>query len=144
MQILCWLCGAQGIHVKCGDLPLTTDTVKWKCKECLDTIKKMPKRTKHNFHKVQRRKPTYRISLNKAMANTRITVGNENTAGTSNGLTRVAFNMEDKGFCASFNLCPKVIRLRPIIRFFTDLKIGFSFYYMRISELVLCTCDERN
>ena len=103
------MCGAQGIHVKCGDLPLSTDVVKWKCKDCIETIKKMPKRTKHNFQKVQRsKKSTSKIFLKNALKNTRINVEKSDGPSTSDVLSRVTFAVEDKGFCASFNLCPKV------------------------------------
>ena len=103
------------MHVKCGDLPLTTDTVKWKCKDCLDVIKKMPKRTIHNFHKIKRRKSTNRDSLNNALSTTSITVTNGSSTSTPGGLSKVAFNMENEGLCASFNLCPKVVIHLPFI-----------------------------
>ena len=54
-QILCKYCGSQGIHVKCGDLPLI-DTVKWKCSFCTDVVQKLPPKTKHHLKKIKKAK----------------------------------------------------------------------------------------
>ena len=36
---LCWCCNPQGIHFKCGNIPLTTYQPDWKCKDCIDKEK---------------------------------------------------------------------------------------------------------
>ena len=72
----------------------------------------MPKRTIHNFKKVQRsKKSTSKIFLKSALKNTRINVEKSDGPSTSDVLARVTFDVEDKGFSASFNLCPKVDRI---------------------------------
>ncbi len=55
LQILCKYCGSQGVHVKCGDLPLVED-VKFKCQFCQGVVKKMPPRAKHHFRKIKSQK----------------------------------------------------------------------------------------
>ena len=52
---MCKYCGSQGIHVKCGDLPLTED-VKWKCSFCTDVVKKIPPKAKHHLTKIKKMK----------------------------------------------------------------------------------------
>ena len=88
--------------------------VKWKCNDCLETIKKLPKRTIHNFTKAQRsksRQPVqklFRQTLKDALLNTKIVIGNESSTSGSNDYTKAVFHLQDKGFSASFDLCPKV------------------------------------
>ena len=101
------------MHVKCGDLPLTTETVKWKCNDCLETMKKMPKRTKHYFKRIQLNKKFDGKSYENIPENTQIIVSyhSESIGEPSSSkatVTKATFNVADKGFSASFNLCPKV------------------------------------
>ena len=108
--------------MQCGDLPLSKEIVKWKCNDCKEILKKMPKRTLHKYKKVQRRKSrkdelncNKRI-LNDALKNTRIVVdkdeeshiSNDESSGTG---SKIAFHMENIGMLAHFNLCPKVYLL---------------------------------
>jgi len=111
--ILCWCCGAQGIHVKCGDLPLSKDMVKWKCNSCLETIRKMPKRTIHRFKKIDNsrsKKPLHKQNrqiLKDILDNTTINLVNSN-AGTSEGTSdKAEFNLNDLDVSARIDLCPK-------------------------------------
>ena len=98
---------------------MSTDAVKWKCNDCLEVIRKMPKRTKHSFQKIQQSKSrkleqkTRRQTLNNALNNTRIIVGagigtNPCDKYNGNDLTKVSLHLEDKQFTATFDLCPKV------------------------------------
>ena len=108
--------------MQCGDLPLSKEIVKWKCNDCKEILKKMPKRTLHKYKKVQRRKSrkdelncNKRI-LNDALQNTRIVVDKDEESHISNDDSsatgsKIAFHIENKGMLAHFNLCPKVYLL---------------------------------
>ena len=88
--------------------------VKWKCNDCLETIKKLPKRTIHTFRKAKRCKSRQAVqklcrqTLNDALLNTKIVMANESSTSGRTDHTRAVFNLQDKGFSASFDLCPKV------------------------------------
>ena len=94
---MCKYCGSQGIHVKCGDLPLTED-VKWKCSFCTDVVKKIPPKAKHHLTKIKKMKKgkSSQRSLNAKI------------------LSRTSFRLEALDVClmksqtvtASVKLCP--------------------------------------
>ena len=114
-QILCWCCGAQGIHVKCGDLPLSKDMVKWKCKECLETIKKMPKRTIHKFRRIQNRrsrKSVYmhsRQTLEDILDTTTINLEHPIMETSGENISKIECILNDEGISARIDACPKVM-----------------------------------
>ena len=37
------------MHVKCGNLPMQAEPIKWKCELCTETLKKMPPKRVHQF-----------------------------------------------------------------------------------------------
>ena len=100
--------------MKCGNLPLSKDMVKWKCNGCLETIRKMPKRTIHRFKKIDNsrsKKPLHkqnRQMLKDILDNTSINLINSNT-GTSEGTSdKAEFYLNDLDVSARIDLCPKV------------------------------------
>jgi len=86
--VLCWYCGARGTHVKCGDLPMQTEPIKWKCDFCRDTLKKMPPKRLHQFTPIKlNRKSSNKALLASLLSRTTISLG-ENSG--------ISFNVHEK------------------------------------------------
>jgi len=49
--VICVVCGSKGIHIECGGLNF--DRPRWKCDQCRDFLKDIPKRTVSVFNKVK-------------------------------------------------------------------------------------------
>ena len=103
-QILCKYCGAQGIHVKCGNLPLD-DKVTWRCHFCKDVVKKLPPRAKHSFKKIQSKKCLKKVQLKKVLQNSTFSVKNGKIQLDSKMLNSLSVNI-----CPNYEI-PKAVKL---------------------------------
>lgn len=91
--ILCKYCGAQGIHVECGNLELRDD-IKWRCPGCVEVVKKLPPKIIHKFRPVRIKKCSRKRTLDLALKKTEIKF-------TEN---KISFNMmTSRKFSATFN-----------------------------------------
>ena len=95
---------------------MSKDMVKWKCDDCLETIKKMPKRTIHKFKKIQNRRSRKAVqmhsrqTLKEVLDSTTIKlVENPNMGNPGENPSRIECILNDQNISARIDICPKVI-----------------------------------
>merc|ERR1712117_911836 len=81
--ILCRCCGAQGIHLRCGNLPANVEHPKWTCSSCKKVLSVLPPTYLNHYSRVAKESSTVDLKSRDILLNTTFILGDD-------GLPRVA------------------------------------------------------
>ena len=81
--ILCRCCGAQGIHLRCGNLPANVEHPKWTCSSCKKVLSVLPPTYLNHYSRVAKESSTVDLKSRDILLSTTFILGDD-------GLPRVA------------------------------------------------------